>query len=496
MSEAAVRRLSKSQYLRGLQCHKSLWLHNFRPDLRGLASPGAQHIFDQGHEVGLLAHQRFPGGVLIEADHQHIPEALQQTEAALKAGATILFEAAFMHDGVLVRPDVLVKAGARWDLIEVKSSTEVKEVYLPDVAIQRYVLDGAGLPVRKASLMHVDNRYVRQGAIDPERFFTLADLTRATAPVLAQASANLAGMRAVLAGSEIPDIAIGAQCRAPYDCDFMDFCWKHVPDYSVYNLKRAAFDKINELRGRGVMRIEDIPADFALSDAQEIQVRVAKSGEPHIDGPAIKKCLDQLVYPLFYLDFETVNPAIPPYDGMRPFQALPFQASLHVQDKPGEEPGHLEYLGDPKSDPRPGLVEFLVKSIGPKGSVVVYNAGFEGGRLGELAEAFPKEAKPLLAIKKRLWDLIIPFRGNHFVHPEMRGSASMKAVLPALVPGMSYDGLAISNGEMAFLAYEAMMAGKMSASQMKKTMAALREYCGQDTLGMVEILKVLRQYAA
>ena len=137
MTGPSPHRLSKSQYLRGLQCPKSLWLHNFRPDLRAPASPGVQHVFDQGHKVGLLAHQRFPGGVLIEADHNHIPDALRQTAEALEHGAEILFEAAFMHDGVLVRPDVLVKEGPRWDLIEVKSSTEVKEVYLPDIALQR-----------------------------------------------------------------------------------------------------------------------------------------------------------------------------------------------------------------------------------------------------------------------------------------------------------------------------------------------------------------------
>jgi hypothetical protein len=269
-----------------------------------------------------------------------------------------------------------------------------------------------------------------------------------------------------------------------------------VPDYSVYDLKRADFRVINELRRLGVMRLEDIPAGFRLTDSQEIQVRVAKTGAPHIDGPAIKACLEQLAYPLYFLDFETVNLAVPPYDGLRPFQSLPFQASLHVQEEPGAAVAHREYLGDPKSDPRPGLVEFLVGSIGAEGSVVVYNASFEGGRLAELAEAFPKQAPALAGIKRRLWDLIVPFRSSLFVHPNMRGRASLKSVLPALAPGMSYDDLDIGNGEMAFLAYESLVEGKVGAAQTEKTLAALREYCGQDTLGMVEILKVLQQYAA
>ena len=489
-------RLSKTNYLRGLQCRKSLWLHHFRPDLRAPVSPALQRIFDQGRSVGELARRCFPGGVLVKADHQHIPEAIQQTQAALKKGAAVLCEPAFVHDDVLARPDILVQSEGGWDLIEVKASTEVKEVYLPDTAAQCFAVAGSGLKVRRVLLMHVDNAYVRRGAVDPRKFFRTEDVTAVCAPHLKELPAALEVMQAALAGGDMPDIGIGAHCSSPYDCDFRDFCWKHVPDYSVYDLKRADFGTITELRHLGVMRLEDIPADFGLTDTQEIQVRVAKSGEPHIDGPAIRKCLQSLVYPLYFLDFETVAPVIPPYDDLRPFQALPFQASLHVQAEPGGQTEHLEYLGDPKSDPRPGLVEFLAKSIGAKGSVVVYNASFEGGRLAELAEAFPQQAKTLLGIKKRLWDLIVPFRTSLFMHPDMRGSASMKAVLPALVPGMDYEHLGISNGEMAFLAYEALMAGKASAAQAKKTMAALREYCGQDTLGMVEILRVLEQYAA
>jgi hypothetical protein len=489
-------RLSKTQYLRGLQCYKSLWLNRFRPDLRAPVSPGLAHIFDQGRRIGELARRRFPGGILVAADHDHIAEALQQTAAALKKGAETLFEAAFAHDDVLVRPDILVKTGTDWELIEVKASTEIKDVYLPDVALQRFALEGAGLPLRKACLMHVNNEYVRRGDLDLKKFFRLEDVTRLSGPHLQQVRAKLAAMQSVLTGRDMPDIDIGAHCSTPFDCEFRDFCWKHVPDYSVYDLKRADFGTIYELRNLGVMRLEDIPADFGLTDSQEIQVRVAKTGEPHIDRAGIARCLRGLSYPLYFLDFETVNLAVPPYDGMRPFQALPFQASLHVQEEPGAAAAHFEYLGDPQSDPRPGLVDFLVGRIGTKGSVVVYNTSFEGGRLAELAAAFPKQAHALAEIKKRLWDLIVPFRTSLFMHPDMRGSASMKAVLPALVPGMSYENLDIGNGEMAFLAYESLRDGKVSAAQAQSTLAALREYCGQDTLGMVEILKVLQQSAA
>ncbi|MFA6003264.1 MAG: DUF2779 domain-containing protein [Elusimicrobiota bacterium] len=486
-------RLSKSQYLRGRQCLKSLWLYNYRADLRTLPSPGLQRIFDQGHRIGALARARYPEGRLISAGPQHLSEALAQTAQALAEGATALFEAAFLHDGVLVRTDILLRMGDAWELIEVKGSTEVKDIYLQDLAIQRYVLAGAGLDIRKACIMHVDNEYVRQGRLDLSRLLRKEDLTAATAPLLENLPRTLAGMRQLLDCAQVPDIAIGQQCTSPYACEFIPHCWRDIPEYSVYDLKRAHFEKINELRSRGIMRLEDIPDDFPLSEAQTMQVRVAKTNTPHIDRSGIRDCLAGLRYPLYYLDFETVALAVPPYDGLRPFQPLPFQASLHVQDDPDGPLRHLEYLAEPGPDPRPGMVEFLTRRIGPEGSLVVYNANFEGGRLAELAEYCPEQAPALLSMKARLWDLIIPFRSLLFVHPACRGSASMKAVLPALVPEMSDKGLAINNGEMAAIAYELLMSGPAAPEQKQQTLADLRIYCGQDTLGMVEVLKVLRR---
>ncbi len=489
-------RLSKSQYIRGLQCHKSLWLYRHRRDLVPEAPPSRQSIFDQGHRIGELAWQRFPGGRIITENHLQIQEALKATRAAVDAGAAIIYEAAVVHDGVLVRPDILVRKGDGWDMIEVKGSTEIKDVYLDDLSIQKYVLEGAGLAIRKCFVMHVNNQYVRRGAIDARQFFVLADATKAVAEVQKGISKRVAELHKVLSLKSTPKIAIGAHCSAPYACDFVDHCWKHIPDYSVFDLVRVRHEKAAILFDRGIQRIRDIPSDFPLSGAQELQVEVEKSGRPHIDRKAIARVLAEPIYPLYFLDFETVSPAIPPYDGLRPFQQLSFQASLHIQREKGGTVEHLEYLGDAATDPRPGLVAFLTGLIGAKGSVVAYNASFEGSRLAEMADAYPRSAKALRSIKNRLWDLATPFRTGLYVHPKFHGSWSIKAVLPALVPGMTYDGMLIGNGGEASLAYLNLMEGQLSPAERKRTILALKRYCGQDTLAMVKLLEKLHEEAA
>lgn len=484
-------RLSKSQYIRGLQCHKALWLYRHRRDLMPETPPSLQLIFDQGHRIGELARRWFAGGILIEPDYRKIPEALKATRAAAADGVPSIFEAAAIHDRVLVRPDVLIRRGGSWDLVEVKGSTEVKEVYVEDAAVQRYVLDGGGFQVRRCFLMHINNQYVRRGAVEPDKIFTMADITKDVAALQRHIPARVAAMHKVLALKAPPKIDIGSHCSDPYDCDFVSHCWRHIPDYSVFNLVRVRQEKVAALMDRGVLHVRDIPEDFPLTATQKLQVAVEKSGRPHIERKAIADMLREPKYPLYYLDFETISPAIPPYDGLRPFQQMPFQASLHVQKARGGTVEHFEFLGDAKNDPRPALTEFLVRRIGGRGSVVAYNAAFEGSRLAELAEAYPKHAKALLSMKARLWDLAAPFRSGTYLHPEFQGSYSIKAVLPALVAGMSYEGMAIANGGDASIAYLNLMEGTLPPDEARRTIAALKRYCGQDTLAMVKLLERL-----
>mgnify|MGYP001608237043 CR=1 FL=1 len=489
------RLLSKSQYTRGLQCVKSLFLYRHHRDLQDPITPAQQQIFDQGTEVGILARQLFPGGVLIEADHMHPEDALAATRAAIAGGAKVLYEAAAVHDGVLVRADIIVNEGGSWSLYEIKSTSEVKDVFLSDVAVQRYVLDGYGLRVGAAHLVHLNTAYVRHGALDLAALFAVVDVTMETRAALAAVPAFLSGMKAVADGQHAPDIKIGPHCLKPYECDFKAHCWADVPAYSVWNLANAKSDKKYQLWQDGVRNLVDIQeATTKLSGPQGVQVRVAKSGQPHIDRAAIAALLSELTFPRYFLDFETISSAIPPYDGLRPFQQLPFQASIHAQDAAYDPITHHEFLADGLADPRHELIEFLVKVIRSHGTVIAYNASFEGGCLKHLAEiATANNAARLISAEQRLWDLATPFRKAFYAHPGFKGSWSIKKTLPVCIPGMTYDGMPIADGVAAQVAYAQLMNGNPSEVDRAKIMAALKVYCRQDTLAMVRLLEHLEE---
>lgn len=341
--------------------------------------------------------------------------------------------------------------------------------------------------------MHINNEYVRRGEIDVKGFFTPKDVTDEVAKLIKGVPANVKVFHKTVALGGAPNTHIGAHCSKPYKCEFTDYCWKHIPDYSIYDLVNVSKKKIADLTTLGVLEIKDIPEDFELTKTQAIQVKVEKTGREHLTAKPIAGLLKRLSYPLYFLDFETVNPAIPPYDGSRPFEQLPFQASIHIQKTDGGKIEHAEYLGNGKTDPRPGLAMCLVDAIGPKGSVIAYNAGFEGRCLGGLADACPEMSTRLLSIKERLWDVADAFSKRHYVHPGFQGRWSMKVVLPTLVPSMTYEDLAIGGGSQAQSAYLTLMTGECSDSEALNLAADLKKYCGQDTLGMVELLTCLRQ---
>lgn len=487
-----MKTLSKSQYTRGLQCEKSLWLYRERKELQDPVSPQDQAIFEQGTAVGILAHKWIKGGVLIEADHAHPEEALAATAAAIAAGAEVIYEAAFLYDGVLVRADIIVRNpkvdGKAWDLYEVKSTTKVEDEHLLDVAIQRYVLNGAGIGIVRAFLAHLDSSYVRRGALDLDELFEAEDITAESDEALDQVPGELARLKAAAALKEAPKVAIGPHCTKPHDCSFQGHCWKEVPDYSVFNLAGARKDKTTRLWNSGVKTIAEIPKEEKLTAYQDTQRFVAKTGKPVILAEGIRALLANLVYPHYFLDFEAVNPAIPPYDGTRPYQAIPFEASLHVRKERGAPLEHHEFLGDGTKDPRPELVAFLTNSIGPSGSVVAYHKSYEGGIINGLASGGYHAANELIDIEARLWDLADPFKKALYAHPAFEGSWSIKKVLPVLIPDMKYDGMAIADGVAAMRAYTRLMTEPLTPAQRAQIMADLKAYCGQDTLAMVRIL--------
>ena len=487
-----VQRLSKSQYLRGLQCPKALWLYRNRPDLKPEISDTQQHIFDTGHEVGEMAKGYFKSGLEIECEYYEIDKAIELTEAAVASGERVLFEAtACSPDGAFSRIDILskVRGANTWDLIEVKASTAVKDYYIQDMSLQRYAFIGAGYKIRKSILMYINNQYARSGELDLRQLFALEDCTLEAEEEIRSVGGELHFLLKVINTRIMPDIEIGDQCHKPFECDYVGYCWQHVPDYSVYNVFRGS--KLDQLLGEEILDIVDVPDNFDTTPRQSIDIDAYKHGRVHVDQPAIREFLDELIYPLYFLDYETINPAIPLFDNSRPYQLIPFQFSLHIQNQRDGALRHVEFLHTGLHDPRPDFIQSLISACGKSGSVVVYNQSFESKINNELADDFPEYAAKLNGITERMVDLIIPFRSRYLYSPETHGSASLKAVLPAFVPDMSYDEMPIGDGNTASRIYLSCIKGSVPEDEKEIIYSQLREYCEQDTFAEVKLLEVL-----
>jgi len=483
--------ISKSKYLWGLQCPKLLWYAYNAKELIPEPDAVTQAIFDQGHEVGALAKKMFPDGVEVGAGVPNLDETIRLTQAALKFRKP-LFEAAFSAGGGYCRTDILRPAPQNaWDIIEVKSTTSLKDVHLEDLAFQKWVLASAGLKIRSCYLMHINSDFVRHGEIDLKKFFTMEDVTDQSAELAQQVTHRLADLFKVIRQRQTPDIQIGPQCDDPYTCALHDHCWKFLPSLSVFDLYRGA-RKGFDLLGQGVTSLEDIPDDFKLTANQEIQRQAAISGKPYINRKAIAKFLAQLVYPVNYLDFETFGTAIPLFDGVSPYQQVPFQFSLHTVRASGAKPEHSMFLAEGRHDPRPAFMLKLRDAVSRTGSIVAYNAPFELGRLKECCEAMPNFSPWLKAVEGRVVDLLGPFRSFYYYHPDQHGSAGMKAVLPALT-GKGYEGLEIQEGGTASNEFLRVTFGDLPAEERRRVREQLEEYCGRDTEGMIWITDALRR---
>jgi predicted RecB family nuclease len=482
-------RMSKSKFCAGVQCMKRLYLQVHQPELAAEPDAAAGAIIEQGHEVGLLARQLFPGGV--EVCERSLDQAIRATrELVANPEVPAIFEGVFEHGGVLVKVDVLHRRrDGRWRLIEVKSTSEVKDHHYEDVGIQYRVVSRSGVDVASVCLAHVNRNYVRGESIDAKRFFRIRNLTRRVERLQPKLTFQLRSEFTVLAMPTAPDIAPGRHCTNPVTCEFYDRCNISRPDDHIGYLPRLHASAAEELEELGVASIHDIPDDFALSDIQRRAATCVQSGEPWY-SPELSAELDKLEYPLYFADFETVNRAVPLFAGMRPYDHLPFQWSVHVQRQPGVEPEHYEFLATDADDPRREFISSLCAALGESGSIVVYSS-FESQRLSDLASWFPEFADRIKAIQARLFDLL-PVVREHTYHPAYAGSYSIKSVLPALVPEMTYDRMEVANGQDAGLAWESLVRGGLDQSERDRTMKALLDYCGQDTLALVRLLERLR----
>jgi hypothetical protein len=481
--------LSKSLFIRGRQCHKSLWLHKNRPELKDEITDAQQAIFQSGTNVGILAQQLFPDGVEIPYEGLTHQQQMEQTRSDIEKGTETIYEATFLHDGVFVKADILHQGVRGWEIYEVKGSTGVKDVYLFDAAVQYRVLKGAGLEVSRVSIVHVNNAYIRFGGLDLSQLFSIVDITGQTQELQDIITVELAAQREMLAG-DMPVIDIGRQCEAPYPCDFMGHCWQHIPEDSVFNLRGRGVDKF-ALYYQGIIQQEHIPPDV-LNSRQRFQVESTLNQRDHINTKAVRKFIDGIWYPLCFLDFETFMDAIPPFDGCRPYQQIPFQYSLHIQVTPDSDLRHHEYLAEPGTDPRKGLLDTLLERIPEGACIIAWNQSFEIGVLRRLAEFFPDSRDQVELWIENFIDLMQPFKSRDIYLWQAKGSYSIKPILPLLAPELSYENLeGVANGGDAMEAWHRMISLDDPA-EVARIRNALLEYCKLDTLAMVRILERMR----
>jgi len=482
--------LSKSRFIRGLQCHKALWLQTHHPELQDEVSASQQAVFDAGTSVGILAQGLYPGGVEVPYDGLTYEDQIAMTLAEIQKGTRTIYEATFNYDGIFCKVDILHHGQNGWELHEVKSSTGCKAQYVNDIGIQYYIVTGSRLKLSYAGLVHIENTYVRRGNIEVDKLFSKLDMTEQIKGIQEEIAQTVAAQREMLKGDE-PNIEIGPHCEKPYPCPFIGHCWKECPENSVFDLSNFRSNKKWTLYREGIKSMLDVPDEY-LGWRQKLQVRGLREELLHVDKPAIQEFLDGLHYPLCFMDFETVFMIpVPLWDGTGPYKHAPFQFSLHIIDEQGAEPRHIEFLSDGVSDPRIEFIDKLLTSLPPDACILVWNKTFERLRLQELAVAFPEKSDAIRQIIQNIRDLMVPFQDMSIYHSKFNGSYSIKNVLPALVPGLNHGNLDISSGDVAADRWMQMIHTE-SEDERDTLQAQLKEYCGLDTYAMIKILEEMQ----
>jgi len=496
--------LSKSLYTRGLQCTKSLWLKKYNPEALKKPDEAQQSVFATGDIVGELACKLFPNGVEVEFNQKDYDGMINTTSKLIDDGVKNIYEASFNYDGIFVAVDILhINDDKSVEIYEVKSSTyksttSTKDLmkYIHDASIQYYVLNGLGYDVKKTSLVLLNSEYIRDEKLEIEKLFKIVDISNEVLNLQQDIPLKLKEFEVVLSDeTNEPNINIGTHCNKPYECDAKNHCWKDIPEYSMFNIFNLGSKKQIELYSKKIVNIDDIDDDYEMTQLQATAVKNYKSKKININKEAIQEFLNTLTYPIYHLDFETFQQAVPQFKGISPYMQIPFQYSLHIQDE-NDNLVHKEFLSKEAIDPRYELAKQLVEDIPTNVTVLAYNMGFEKGVIKKLALSFEEFSMHLMAIHDNIKDLMIPFKKEDYYDPAMKGSYSIKYVMPALVPEMekAYQKLVgVQNGSDAMNLYPQLGVIITDEDEIRVKREQLLEYCKLDTLSMVEILRKLRE---
>jgi hypothetical protein len=472
--------LTKSKFMNGLQCLRLLWFANKKqlPEI----SISDQHKFDQGHLFEEYVKKLYSDS--IDLNGLEFKDNLNKTKQAIQDKKTV-FEASFMIDGLFVRSDLIVPVGNKWDLYEIKSSTQVKPQHYPDLAFQKYVLEKYGLKINKSFVIFLNKEYIKQGEINPEELILIEEVTEQVNAVQ-NIEKNIELFKQIISQESEPEICISQMCNKPYDCPLKKDCWGTLPEYNVLQLTnwRVYWKLLQE----GIEDIKDIPAGTKLTAKDEVIIESLENN-PYVSKEHIKSFLNSLNYPLYHFDFETIDTAVPIFDKSKPYQKIAFQYSLHVEQEDGSIE-HREYLADGIQDPRIKLLEQMKTDLEGSGDIIVYNKSFEISVMKKLAENFPEHKEWLQQAIDRIVDLADVFRPFYYYNKSQKGSYSIKKVLPAIT-GKSYSELKINNGADASMLYFYSHI-KSKLENKDEIRYNLLKYCCLDTEGMVWIIKELK----
>ena len=494
--------LSKSRFVAGTQCHKLLWwkVHERNaPELQ--PDKVLQDLFDQGRQVGLLAQEHFAGGVRPFPSHPERSEGsaldrVEGTQRAMDSGAPAVFEATFIADNVMVAVDVLLREGDGWRLIEVKSSSSLKDEHLHDVAIQLHVLRRCGLTVRHAEVMHLNREYrlpaeSREPEAHSHELFVREDVTADVEPLLSAIPAEIEAQLAMLVGP-LPEVRYGLHCSEPRDCAFMERCWPQDRDH-IRKLYNVGPKNCHKYMLEGVERISQIPPKKKLPAAAQRQIRAMKDNCLVVE-PTLAQALEPFRGRLGFLDFETIGRAEPVWPEMNPWMPAAAQFSYH-EAQPDGTYSHAEWLASGPNDARPLLAEAMIAATRNAHRVATYSP-YEKTRIRDLQESVPDLREELVDLEMKLIDLLPVVRENVY-HPDFEGSFSLKYVLSPLVPELKYSDLVIVNGMEASVEIARLLfvADRIPAHEKERVRADLLAYCKQDTWAMVRLLEEMRKLA-
>ncbi len=484
--------LSKSKYTLGIQCEKILWLDKYKSEVK--EELNNDQVFDNGTQVGILAQQLF-GDYKVVDFNSNLSKMIEDTNNYLKEDYINLCEASFSYDHNFCSVDILVKKKDEYEIYEVKSSTHVSDVYLDDVSYQYYVLKSLGLNVIKASIVHLNSNYVREGKLDIHKLFNIVDVTETAKEKQESIKDNTDKIQKYMENTNEQIKDIGAYCFSPYECPYFKYCSRHLPKNNLFNIRGMQLSTKIKLYNKGLVSYEDLlNEDINEKYKQQIEFELYNL-EPHIDVDKVKKVLDKLYYPLYFLDFESYQKAVPEYDYMRPYEQIPFQYSLHYIEEKDQELKHKEFLSEKNIDPRRLLAEQLVKDIPNNACVLAYNMQFEKMIIRNLASIYDDLKDDLMNIHDHIQDLMIPFKDRDYYTKEMYGSYSIKYVLPALFPNdpsLDYHNLnLVHKGDEASNSF--INLSNMNKEEENEVREALLRYCELDTYAMVKILKKLKE---